>query len=320
MLAGPRLVLAAVMLLIGTAAAYAVDNGQIRLGADYDIFVIGGEDFRSCQEACEDDVRCKAWTFLKTIGQCRLKHTAVPAFPNNCCVSGLKEDRTPPRIADEGTCADFAVAALDDNDANRANQCGYTGPSWSSNYREIFGRCLESSPKRRQAEADERREALDDCTRLAKRSQQVTCDHYARMSVEQQKSNVANRCGYRGPDWSDDPKVFIDECRGTLRSQIDDRILAREAKLERCFETGGELDPACEKYGKMSVIQFNRARQMRCGPAYSNAMWHADFRKHYDWCLKASAPDRQKWLVGRNKGLRECEDDRRRGGKIILKF
>ncbi len=310
----------ALAIALGASAAMAVDKGQIRLGGDYDIFTIGGEDYGPCQDACESDSRCKAWTFLKTLGQCRLKHTAVPALPNACCTSGLREDRKPPRIVDEGECADFAVAALDDNDTNRASQCGYKGAQWSSDYREIYGRCLESSPKRRQSEVAERKEALDDCTRLAQRSQQFACDHFARMSVEQNKSNVSNRCGFRGAEWSDDLKGFFDSCRRALRSQLEDRVLSREAALERCFAQGGALDAECEKYSKLSSAQFERARGLRCGPAYSNAMWHGDFRRHYEWCSKATPADRQKWLVGRNRGLRECEDDKRRGGKIILKF
>jgi PAN domain len=126
-----RIVPLAFLALMAFGVAARAQDGTARLGADYDIFVIGGNDPAPCASACAEDPRCKAWTFIKTLGQCRLKHTAVASTANACCASGPKPVAVRPARGDELTCADFAVEAIGQNDLNVANQCGYRGPLWS---------------------------------------------------------------------------------------------------------------------------------------------------------------------------------------------
>jgi PAN domain len=50
---------------------------------------------RLCQEACLQDAKCQAWTFVRTgiLGaqaSCWLKSKAEPPQTNTCCVSGVK--------------------------------------------------------------------------------------------------------------------------------------------------------------------------------------------------------------------------------------
>ena len=90
---------------------------------DYDQFNIQGpRAVRACQEACDRDARCRAWTYIKTTGACRLKHEPGLAVKNSCCASGY-EQLSAPTPTDQAYvrqeyCAEYArlaVRAQDDN-------------------------------------------------------------------------------------------------------------------------------------------------------------------------------------------------------------
>jgi PAN domain len=308
--------------LVGPAAA---QDGTARLGADYDIFVIGGSDPAPCAAACGEDPRCKAWTFIKTLGQCRLKHTAVSSMANACCASGPKPATVRPARGEELTCADFAVDAIGQNDLNVANQCGYRGPLWSASYGEAFGRCLEVSPKRRQSERDERAVALTECQVVADRGEALTCDHYARLAVEEMTTNKKYRCGLKGAAWSDLASEHTTACRQVARTELAATTLQREAGLRACLGRGetasaeSESAKACSIYVRTSLAQVVRAQQLRCGRAFAGPAWSPDDAQHYAFC-KARAPrDRDTQLRDRTAALDKCEQDRKRF-RFILKF
>ncbi|MHC4608073.1 MAG: PAN domain-containing protein [Planctomycetota bacterium] len=62
---------------------------QDRPGADYESFETP-RGLWQCQEACEKDERCKAYTFVKATRTCWLKTSVPSAVANTCCVSGVK--------------------------------------------------------------------------------------------------------------------------------------------------------------------------------------------------------------------------------------
>ena len=66
-----------------------------RLGQDYASFELEAPDPQLCQTACEKDVKCRAFTYVKPGYQgpparCWLKHTIPQGSPHDCCVSGAK--------------------------------------------------------------------------------------------------------------------------------------------------------------------------------------------------------------------------------------
>lgn len=308
------------LLAVSTTSVLAAETGQIRLGDDYDIFGIGGQDYRPCEDACNQDTRCRSWTFLKSISQCRLKHSEAPAFPNNCCISGLKQGRRTGG-SDEAACADYAVKVLDDNDENLSGQCGYRGPLWTTEFGEAYGRCLDSSPQRREAENQQRSDALDECKKFVSRTAGLRCEHYGRMAFEEVKSNVRYNCGFRGDDWeSQDLGFHINWCKSTKPGDLSARILMRERMMNQCLTQGGKPDPACQTYARTSVRQYRDAVNLRCGGSFSGTYWNADERQHYAWCIKVSQAERSKWVDAREQSLQECARDRQRRPKIILKF
>lgn len=301
-------------------AASAVEQGQIRLGSDYDIFQTGGNDYKACERACNDDARCKAWTFLTNLGQCRLKHSEAPKFDNACCVSDVKRDKPKDRRADEVLCSDFAVAALNDNNANLSNRCGYRGPLWSASFGDVFNRCLDISPDRRERESTQRAEALDDCRKLASRSQKLECDTVAKLALVQAKTQADNKCGFNIAAWHLDEAKYAKVCAAADRSVRWDFLFRRETTLASCLARGGQADKDCDAYASLSVTQFRRAQQMRCGNAFSGLFWHANADDHYDWCRKAPKAERDRWIKRRSDQLDACEAERRKGLKFIFKF
>ena len=47
-------------------------------------------------------------------------------------------------------------------------------------------------------ERDERAAALTECKTVADRGEALTCDHYARLAVEEMTTNRKYRCGLKG--------------------------------------------------------------------------------------------------------------------------
>jgi len=301
----------------------AAEQGQIRLGNDYAQFYIGGSDWRPCEAECTSDASCKSWTYLTAQGQCRLKSSVVPARPNACCVSGVKQEQqaAPARVnPDERDCSTWANEALDANNRNIADQCGLAGPLWSRDYGELNARCLESSPRRRDRESEERRQSLDACQKVTGRTRSLVCDHYGRMSVAEAQTNVAGHCGFTGPQWTAVYNDHVRFCQSAGASQLGDQIAGREQQLQECLARGGgEGDQSCQSYAAQAVTQFVQAIRERCGPAFAGPQWTDDQAAHYRWCRSHSPAERESQAQTRQSALAQCGEDRRQF-RLIFKF
>ena len=60
----------------------------------------------------------------------------------------------------------------------------------------------------------------------------------------------------------------------------------------------------CDDYAKQSVLQFNTNRKYMC--AKSGPMWHADYRRHYDWCLGVPMSKSDSVLNSRQNDINNC--------------
>ena len=66
-----------------------------RKGSDFRSFELEIADPNFCQKACDDEIKCKAWTYVKPGVQgekarCWLKNSIPSVEPDFCCVSGVK--------------------------------------------------------------------------------------------------------------------------------------------------------------------------------------------------------------------------------------
>ena len=306
-------VILALAALLMAAAARAAEQGHVRLGDDYAQFHIGGADWQPCEHECIADASCKAWMYITAIGQCRLKHGVPPASENPCCVSGTKEAvaSTSPKDADEVECARQTQSAVGANAENLRSRCGLTGALWAGSYDELFARCLDSSPRRRQRDIDDRKQALLVCRQTAEASGGIVCDHYARMAIAENVTNTTNNCGLAGPEWTADIDTHKQFCRHADRSGVLDRIAARERQLQECLGRGGAVDDHdCKDFADQSVNQFVQSARMRCGEAFSGPGWSRDPGEHYRWCRTHNRPERVAAIQQRQDALEGCDRNR----------
>ena len=292
-------------------AADAAETGMARLGDDYALFHIGGEDWHPCEHECNADASCKSWTYILTTGQCRLKHSIPRPMANNCCVTGVKEEvATAPRH-DEDECARLANEAIEANAQNLRGRCGLAGPLWSSSYDHAYARCLESSPPRRTRDAADRQQALGLCQQTADASGKLVCDHYARMSVAENLTNTKNNCGFTGVGWTGDYGDHMRFCRDAERAKLSDQIAMREHQILECLGRGGAAtDTDCQAFADRSVDQFVQARRLRCGDAFSGPGWSQDAGEHYRWCRSHDHAERDAMLERRQQALETCDQGR----------
>ncbi len=79
-----------------TADANGMEQNSDRPGRDLRHFSPANDDPALCQKACQDDDKCKAWTYVKpnTVQgpkpNCWLKAAAPQPHRNTCCVSGVR--------------------------------------------------------------------------------------------------------------------------------------------------------------------------------------------------------------------------------------
>jgi hypothetical protein len=75
--------------------AARLERGTNRPGGDYSNFALDTPDPSGCRMACEQEERCRAFTYTQPgvmgeMAYCALKETVPPATPSSCCVSGVK--------------------------------------------------------------------------------------------------------------------------------------------------------------------------------------------------------------------------------------
>ncbi|OAQ20922.1 WSC domain-containing protein [Thermosulfurimonas dismutans] len=73
-----------------------VEDNIDRPGLDYKNFNLPYPDYKLCQDACDKDPECKAWTYVKpytiqgAYAKCWLKNAVPNPVRNKCCISGVK--------------------------------------------------------------------------------------------------------------------------------------------------------------------------------------------------------------------------------------
>jgi hypothetical protein len=89
------LVLSVNTYFLSNATAFSYEQDIDRPGEDYKYFDLYAPDYRLCMQACENDPKCKAYTYVKPgiqgpNARCWLKMSVPPARSNPCCISGVK--------------------------------------------------------------------------------------------------------------------------------------------------------------------------------------------------------------------------------------
>ena len=69
-----------------------IEHDTDRPGSDIQYVLMGPGDVYACQAICQNDARCRAWTYVKPNPQatCWIKHSIPAPIKNSCCLSGIK--------------------------------------------------------------------------------------------------------------------------------------------------------------------------------------------------------------------------------------
>lgn len=306
---GLAVLLSAIGLVSPPALAQADMQQDVMIQrGDYDSFKIpGSRGPAACAEACGRDPRCKAWTYIKSVEQCRLKYETGIAVENKCCVSGIKSDK-PSADSRQAFCADYASQAVDANDANLSQDCRLTGPRWSADYRTHYTWCMRVERSEAVAEGELRSAEVLRCQQRASRSKSPLCDHYARMASVMIRAGDAGNCGFeagKNNRWLDDAAAQRRQCEAAPQRVPETEFAARQRQLATCFERAGKEEEACVAYADGAVEQYQKAVDAQCEFAESRS-WNSSKARHYVWCLDASAKDREDESFKRDDELAEC--------------
>lgn len=83
------------LISIALVDSLAVESNIDRPGMDYSNFDLPSPDYAICENACNGDPNCRAFTYVKpgvqgASARCWLKNGIPSAVPNDCCDSGVK--------------------------------------------------------------------------------------------------------------------------------------------------------------------------------------------------------------------------------------
>ncbi|HET9474171.1 MAG TPA: hypothetical protein VFO82_09770 [Steroidobacteraceae bacterium] len=168
-------------------------------------------------------------------------------------------------LANCGRCRNYARDAVNANQQNSSNQCGFTGASWSADSRGHFNWCMASRPESADGEAHARTTALGKCN---------FCNDYVRQAVTAQQTNVTNACGLAGARWSGDRSSHFGWCMSSQNESVQRETYERNLEAGRCAE--------CTQYSQLAVAAQQQNVARSCG--FTGPSWTDNYRGHYDWC------------------------------------
>jgi hypothetical protein len=113
------------------------------------------------------------------------------------------------------------------------------------------------------AQQQKRVDALRRCAQINAEKQRV-CADYAKTAIKQQAQNLAERCGFKGPEWQADYDHHYDWCvhGDNYRKQAPGATRARNEALGRCVK---KATAPCELYEHSSLrgAKYDVARNQK---------------------------------------------------------
>ena len=260
------------------AQAQSFEPEMDRPGLDFKTFELSAPLPAHCQKACNEDAKCKAWTFAwpgKRAGRahCSLKTGEPEKKKDNCCISGLRsepvakpaepappepeisqpeppkpEPTEPEPEADLATqCEDYARTAVEMNEENDVLVCGLTGSRWGFSYDRYHAWCMEKS------------------------------------TAETRKANTEARARE------------LERCRTSIGLPSYEQTEAQRI---------AEREKDCQAYARRAARQAGRARERGCN--VSGPRWLTAQQPHFSWCMTASKEERDSETKRRDNDLAQC--------------
>ena len=163
-------------------------------------------------------------------------------------------------------CNGYANEAVDQQQRNEANRCGYRGDPWSRDRRGHLRWCLTAGQGAIDGQTNLRRAEVAKCE---------GCRTYADRAVN--AFNATRICGYAGDRWSPDREGHFRWCTGVASSHSQSEEAAREAEAGKC--------QSCQNYATEAVAAQERNEAQQCG--FRGNAWSRDRDGHLRWCAGA---------------------------------
>lgn len=85
----------------GTSAPMTLEAKTERPGGTYEILKIEPPSLEACQQACQNDPKCRAYSYVQpgfqgSKARCWLKSKVMPGWDSDCCTSGVKRTGATP--------------------------------------------------------------------------------------------------------------------------------------------------------------------------------------------------------------------------------
>ena len=128
-------------------------------------------------------------------------------------------------------CGAYAAAAIAQNDQNKMQGCGFSGPAWQSNFNAHYNWCQGVTMADLTKEDNARKNQLKSCSGSG---MQQKCQGYANTALMQQQLNLAKSCGYKGAAWHGNYGVHFNWCMKASNAATAKETNARAGLLSTC--------------------------------------------------------------------------------------
>ncbi len=315
-------ILAVLAILMGVfvSPTAAQEYNTDRPGRDYRSFSLSAADYRLCQNACDGDGSCRAYTYANpgvagSTAMCFLKSSIPPQVANSCCISGVKAAVPPPppeEDLDEARCNTYANEAIRANRQNNDERCGFTGTRWSNNRSGHFQWCMDNPESASRRESRARSEELRSCREASPEEDSVeACRTYSESAIRAFNESERLECGFSGARWTGSRRAHTDWCLSATPDQRAAEQRARDRDLQRCRASTDGIDeppPAdrgsCREFVQESLAQSQQNRELRCG--FDGARWSSDRNIHREFCRTKPRESQRREITKRNDLLEIC--------------
>ena len=206
-------------------------------------------------------------------------------------------------------CDSYAKRAVEQNEENIRNQCGFSGRRWQSIYNNHYNWCLSVSKRSSDSGTRKRDNDLQNCIR----GREGPCKRYAETAVKQNNENIRKDCGFCGQRWQ---SSFDNHFKWCLEQPQNARALetkAREKLLNKCIDVSSAgkrifYEPCYNGYRLDNCLNFGTNCEK---PAAEKFCEEKGFTKATSWEREKARPT---YIVG-DRSL--CEGDFCVGFKYI---
>ncbi len=185
-------------------------------------------------------------------------------------------------------CDSYAKKAVEQNEDNLNKQCGFTGRSWQSTYRNHYNWCNSVSKKSSDSAIRERDNKLKKCQSV----RQGPCQKYAEKAVKQNAQNLQKDCGFCGQRWQSSFDNHVQWCLEQPLGIVASETKAREKLLRSCKDVSSNgkrtfFEPCYNDYRLDNCLNFSTNCEK---PAADKFCEEKGFTQAISWNLEKARP------------------------------